>query len=50
MVKNPPVSAGGAGSIPGSGRSFGVGSGKPLQYSGLGNPVDGGAWRAPAPY
>ena len=34
------------GSIPGSGRSPGVGNGNPLQYSCLGNPVDRGAWQA----
>jgi len=34
-----------SGSIPGSGRFPGVGSGKPLQYSFLGNPMDRGAWR-----
>ena len=34
------------GSIPGSGRSCGVGNGNPLQYSCLGNPMDRGAWRA----
>ena len=33
-------------SIPGSGRSPGVGNGNPLQYSCLGNPMDRGAWRA----
>ena len=33
-------------SIPGSGRSSGVGNGRPLQYSSLGNPMDKGAWRA----
>ena len=33
MVKNLPVSAGDAGSIPGSGRSPGEGNGNPLQYS-----------------
>ena len=32
MVKNPPTSAGDAGSIPGSGRSLGVGNGNPVQY------------------
>ena len=32
------------GSIPGSGRSPGEGHGNPLQYSGLENPMDGGAW------
>ena len=34
------------GSIPGSGRSPGEGSGNPLQYSCLGNPMDRGAWQA----
>ena len=33
-------------SVPGSGRSHGVGNGNPLQYSCLGNPMDRGAWRA----
>ena len=39
-------SAGDMGSIPGFGRSPGEGNGNPLQYSCLGNPVDGGAWQA----
>ena len=46
MVKNPPANAGGArdsGSIPGLGKSPGEGNGNPLQYSCLGNPMDGGA-------
>ena len=34
------------GSIPGSGRSPEEGNGKPLQYSCLKNPLDGGAWQA----
>ena len=34
------------GSIPGSGRSPGEGKGNPLQYSGLENPMDRGAWWA----
>ena len=41
MVKNPPANAGDikdVGSIPGSGRSPGGGSGNPLQYSCLENP------------
>ena len=46
MVKNLPVNAGNVGSIPGSGRSPGGGNGNPLQYSCLGNPMDGGAWRS----
>ena len=33
------------GSIPGSGRSPGVGNGNPLQYSCLKNPMDKGAWQ-----
>ena len=36
--------AGDLSSIPGSGRSPGEGNGKPLQYSCLENPMDGGAW------
>ena len=35
-----------ASSIPGSGRSPGVGNGTSLQYSCLGNPMDRGAWKA----
>ena len=45
-VRNPPGNAGDTrdmGSIPGSGRSPGVGNGNPLQYSCLGNPMDKGA-------
>ena len=38
--------AGDLGLIPGSGRSPGEGNGKPLQYSCLENPMDGGAWQA----
>ena len=34
------------GSIPGSGRSSGVGNGNPLQYSCLENSMDRGAWWA----
>ena len=34
---------GDTGSIPGSGRSLGVGNGNPLQYSCLENPMDRGA-------
>ena len=33
-------------SIPRLGRSPGGGHGKPLQYSGLENPMDRGAWQA----
>ena len=46
MVKNPPVSAEGVGSIPGSRRSPGEGNGNPLQYSCLENPLDRAAWQA----
>jgi len=34
------------GLIPGLGRSPGEGNGYPLQYSGLENPIDRGAWLA----
>ena len=49
MVKNRLADAGDARDvdlIPGLGRSPGVENGNPLQYSGMGNPVDRGAWRA----
>ena len=49
VVKNPSVNAGDArdaGSIPGSGRSPGVGNGTSLQYYCLRNPMDRGAWKA----
>ena len=46
MVKNLPASAGDLGLIPGWGWSPGEGRGNPLQYSGLENPRDGGAWWA----
>ena len=45
-VKNPPTSAGDSGSVPGSGRSPEGENGSPFQYSGLGNPMYRGAWRA----
>ena len=48
MVKNLPANAGDAGSIAGLGRSPGEENGDPLHYSGLGNPMDRGAWRATA--
>ena len=47
VVKNPPADAGDVrdvGSIPGSGRSPGVGNGNPLQYSCLKIPTDRGGW------
>ena len=43
-VKVSACNAGGQVSIPGPGRSPGEGSGNPLQYSCLENPMDGGAW------
>ena len=49
VVKNPPANARDtrdAGSIPGLGRSPGVGNDNPLQYSCLGNLMDRGAWLA----
>ena len=52
MVKSPRASAGDvrdSGSVPGLGRSPGVGNDNPLQYSPsivLGNPTDGDAWLA----
>ena len=38
--------AGGAGSVPGSGRFPGEENGNSLQYSCLGNLMDGGTWQA----
>ena len=49
LVKNPPANTGGTrdtGSIPGSGRSSGVGNGCWLQYSCLENATLRGAWPA----
>ena len=49
MVKNLPVNIGDTrdtGSVPGLGRSPGVGNGVPLQYSCLENPMDRGILRA----
>ena len=46
LVKHLPTNvedAGDAGSIPGLGRPLGERNGNPLQYSCLGNPMDGGA-------
>ena len=49
MIKNPPTNAGDArdmSSIPGSGRSPGVGNGNSLQYSCFENSMDREAWQA----
>ena len=49
MVKNLPASVGDARDTaltPRLERSPGVANDKPLQYSCLGNPMDGGAWQA----
>ena len=46
LVKNPLAYTGDLGSTPRSGKSPGVESGNPLQYSCLENPVDRGAWGA----
>ena len=47
LVAQIACNAGDPGSIPGLGRSPGEGSGTPLQYSCLENPLDRGAWRVP---
>ena len=46
VVKNLPANVGDSGLIPGWGRSREEGNGNPLQYSCLGNPMDGGTWWA----
>ena len=46
VVKNPPVSGGDVGLIPGLGRSPGGGKDNRLLYSYLENPMDRGAWWA----
>ena len=49
VKKNPPANAedtGEMGSIPGSGRSPGVGNGNPFQYFCLEDSMDRGAWWA----
>ena len=46
VVKNLPLNAGEAGSIPGFGRSPGVGNGNPLQCSCLENSINRGIWWA----
>ena len=44
VVRNPLANAGDAGSVPGSGRSPGVGNGNPFQHSCLENSMDRRAW------
>ena len=46
MVNTSACNAGDPGLIPGLERSPGEGNGNPLQYSGLENPMDRGAWGA----
>ena len=49
VVRKPPANAGDirdVGSVPGLGRSPGVGHGNPLWYSCLEKPMDRGAWWA----
>ena len=49
VIKNPPANAGDprdTGLIPGLGRPPGERNSNSLQYSCLGNPMDGGAWQA----
>ena len=46
LVRNLPAVQESLDSIPGLGRSSGEGNGKPLQYSCLEIPTDGGAWWA----
>ena len=50
VVRNPLANAGDAGSVPGSGRSPGVGNGNPFQHSCLENPMNEGAWWATSPW
>ena len=46
VVRNQPANSVDVCSFHGSGRSPGGGNSNPLQYSCLGNPMDGGAWQA----
>ena len=49
MVKNLPANVGDTGvavSLPGSGRSLGIGNNNPLNYSCLENSMDRGVWQA----
>ena len=49
VVKNQPSKVGYQGLIPGLGGYPGEENGNPLQYSCLGNPMDGGAWWVTVP-
>ena len=46
MIKNLPANSGDVGSIPGMGRSPGIGNSNSLQYSCLENYMERGAWQA----
>ena len=46
LVKNPPANAGDMASVPGWGRSPGIGNGNLLQYSCLDSSTDRRAWQA----
>ena len=46
VLKNLPANDGDTDSIPGLGKSPGVGNGNPLQYSCLENSMDGEIWQA----
>ena len=45
-AQNPPINAGGVGSIPASERFLAEGNSNPPQYSCLENPMDRGVWQA----
>ena len=49
VENNSSTNAGDVGLIPGSEKSSGEGSGNPLQYSCLRNPMGSGAWQATVP-
>ena len=49
MGKESACNAGDTGLIPRLGRSLGVGSGNPLQYSCVEDPMDRGAWKTTVP-
>ena len=45
-AQNPPINAGGVGSVPASERFLAEGNSNPPQYSCLENPMDRGVWQA----